>query len=166
MKITSKILFIGLIAGVMATSCTKKTCLNNVPELEYYQFNRSPVDSVHYLLIFNFKDCDGDIGMDATSTIKDEFGEEQSFNFFIDLYHVVNNEWVKHEFGNSAGLNYKIPILSNSNVDPSLDGELERKLHPVTALLGYDSVMFKSRILDNAGHYSNEVETPGFIIDN
>jgi hypothetical protein len=165
MKLTSKIIFIGVLVGFFFTSCEKKSCTDPIPEMTFLEFVPSTVDTGNYLLVFEFSDCDGDIGIEGSTNIRDEFGELQTNNFFIDLYHVVNNQWVKHDFGNAAGLDYRIPPLSNSNQDPSLEGEIEKDLHPITSLLGYDSVMFRSRILDNAGHYSNEVETPGFIVN-
>ena len=165
MKLTSKIVFIAVSIGVFFTSCEKKNCADPIPEMTFLDFAPSPTDSDYYLLTFEFADCDGDIGLEAARNITDENGELQTNNFFIDLYHVENNQWVKHEYEpGAAGLDYKIPPLSNSNQDPSLEGEIERKLHPIFGLEGYDSVMFKARILDNAGHYSNTVETPGFIV--
>ena len=155
-----------MLFGVLATSCEKKKCTDPVPELSFKEFVPSLTDSNTYLLTFEFSDCDGDVGMSTTSTILDENGEVQEYNYMLDLYHVVNGQWVKHEFiPGAAGLDYKIPVLENSNQDPSLEGEIERKLNKYFALEGYDSVMFKATILDNAGHYSNTVETPGFILN-
>ncbi|MFT4754840.1 MAG: hypothetical protein ACI9GM_001395 [Salibacteraceae bacterium] len=166
MKWASKIILFGFLLGVFTTSCDKKECSDPVPKMTFMQFVPSQTDSGNYLLVFEFSDCDGDMGMETSSSIRDENGELQTNNFMLDLYHIVNNQWVKHEFDSTdAGLDYKIPILGNSNLNPSLEGEIERKLDPVFGLVGYDSVMFKARILDNAGHYSNEVETPGFIIN-
>lgn len=166
MKLASKIILIVVLLGGLFSSCEKKTCDDPLPSMTFKEFVPSQVDSGYYLLVFEFADCDGDMGTNAADTIYDENGEKQVNNFFIDLYYVENNQWVKHEFDpGSVGLDYKIPPLSNSNQDPSLEGEIERKLHPVFGLAGHDSVMFKSRILDNAGHYSNWVETPGFVVN-
>lgn len=152
--------------GGMLTSCEKKSCDEPIPEMDFLSFKPSLVDSGYFVLTFSFKDCDGDVGMSPTSTILDENGEVQSTNFKIDLYHVVNNQWVKHEFKTGEpGLDAKIPVLSNSSANPVLDGEIDKRMHQTFGLLDYDSVMFKSRILDNAGHYSNIVETPGFVIE-
>jgi hypothetical protein len=168
MKWAPKIVFIALLTGFISTACKKKTCEEVIPEMEYLDFNYRAfgADSGNYILTFKFNDCDGDIGMNPTDTIVDEFGEKQTTNFKIDIYYVANDQWVKHVFGpDDAGLDAKIPVLGNSTLNPVLDGEIDKKIHPSTfAVLGYDSIMFKSKILDNAGHYSNEVETPGFII--
>jgi len=165
MKLASKIAFIGLLLGVSVTSCHKKECSEVVPEMEFLSFKPSQVDSGYFILTFSFKDCDGDVGKDAGQSIMDENGEIQKSNFMIDLYHVVNNQWVKHEFNqDDAGLDDNIPVLNNGATNPILDGEVDKRLHKDFALLGYDSVKFVSKILDNQGHYSNEVETPGFVI--
>lgn len=166
MKLASKIILFGFLIAVFITSCDKKECLDIVPKMTFKKFVPSLTDRGSYLLVFEFTDCDGDLGMEPTATIRDENGELQANNFLIDLYHVVDGKWVLHEFDmDAAGLDYKIPVLKNSNIDPSLEGDIERLLDPVFGLVGYDSVMFKARILDNAGHYSNEVETPGFVIN-
>lgn len=164
MKTAPKIVLIAFITSLVFSACEKKSCGEPVPQMSFAQFTPAPNDTLNYVLTFNFSDCDGDVGMTPTATIVDENGETQNNNFMIDLYHIVNGQWVKHDFGNAVGLDSKIPELNNSSANPMLDGEIEKKLHPDLSLLGYDSVKFKSRILDNAGHYSNEVETPGFII--
>lgn len=164
-KITKIILFV-ILPGLVFSSCQKKICEDIVPGMTFKDFNPSTIDSGYYVLTFDFKDCDGDIGMETTSSILDEHGERQINNFFIDLYHVVDNKWVKHDYGQqNAGLDYKIPILNNSKGAKNLEGVIERKLDPIFGLVGYDSVMFKSKILDNEGHYSNEVTTPGFRLN-
>ena len=165
MKWTSKIVLFGLLMGGILSSCDKKTCEEPIPEMGFVSFKPSASDTDYFVLTFSFKDCDGDIGMSPTSTILDENGEVQTTNFKIDLYHVENNQWVKHVFKpGEPGLDAKVPELGNSTANPVLDGEIDKRMHRTFGLLDYDSVMFKSRILDNAGHYSNEVETPGFII--
>lgn len=149
----------------MAGSCQKKSCEEPIPEIEFNRFELSPTDSGSYVLIFDFIDCDGDMGLSPTDSIRDKNGEFQTNNFFIDFYYSENDEWVKYVFNdNEPGLSAKIPILSNSNLNPVLEGEIERKLSPIH-LLGYDTVRFNVKILDNAGNYSNEVMTPGFILN-
>lgn len=166
MKWTTKILFIIFGFGIFTTSCEKKECEDPIPSLSYNNFTPSLEDSTAYLLIFDFSDCDGDIGMAATDSILDENGERQGFNSFIDIYYVQNGLWFKHEFKeDEVGLDYKIPVLQNSNQNPSLEGEIETKLYEsLFEILGYDTIKFRSRILDNAGHYSNEVETPAYVL--
>jgi hypothetical protein len=164
MKLMSKIILITLFLGAIFTSCEKKKCEDPIPQMSFKEFVPSEVDTGYYLLVFEFSDCDGDLGLEDGQTILDENGERQTNNFFLDFYYVENNAWVKYDFDSAVGLDYRMPVLSNSNQDPSLEGEIERKIDPVFGLAGKDSVMFKSRILDNAGHYSNEVETPGYVI--
>lgn len=161
----SKIILIVFGIGIFASSCEKKKCEDPLPEMSYMDFKISETDSSAYLLIFEFADCDGDVGMETTSSIVDENGEVQLFNSFIDIYHLDQGIWYKHEFDeNEVGLDYKIPVLENSNFDPSLEGEIETRIYETTFLiLGYDTIKFRSKILDNAGHYSNEVETPSFV---
>ena len=162
MKLVSKIALIGISVGVLFTSCKKELCKDAIPEMTYSDFYQLESDTNEFKLIFKFTDCDGDIGMETDGSIIDENGETQTTNFKIDLYFFENDDWNLYEFASEDGLNSKIPDLSNSTANPILDGEIEKSLNRFTSLAGYDSIMFKSRILDNAGHYSNEVETPGF----
>ncbi len=164
MKMWSKIVFIGILGGVIFTSCKKETCKEPVPVLTYYQFYQDPLDTNYYNLVFQFTDCDGDIGMESDAKIRDENGELQTTNFKIDLYYFENNQWNLYEFASEDGLNSRIPVLGNSVANPILDGEVEKKLERNFSLGGLDTIMFKSRILDNAGHYSNLIETPGFAL--
>jgi hypothetical protein len=164
MNWNSKILLLTVFVGFGCVSCKKETCKDPVPEMSFLEFYQVPNDPETYKLVFQFTDCDGDIGMESTATILDENGVVQTTNFKIDLYYFENNQWNKYEFASEDGLNSKIPVLGNSAANPILDGEIEKSLDRVFSLGGFDTIMFRSRILDNAGHYSNEVETPGFAI--
>lgn len=167
MKLASKIVLIGLLLGVIVTSCRKDDCVNSVPEMEYGDFYQTFPDTDYYYLTFKFSDCDGDIGMETTGSIRDENGEVQTTNFKIDLYYMENDEWFKYEFQSEDGLNSKIPDLTGASglQSPIENGEVEKELFGAASFGGYDTIMFKSRILDNAGHYSNEAETPVFVIN-
>ena len=151
MKWNSKILLIALFMGFGLVSCEKETCKDPVPQMSFLEFYQVPNDPETYKLVFQFTDCDGDIGMEASSTIVDENGQIQTTNFKIDLYYYENFQWKKYEFASEDGLNSKIPVLGNSSANPILDGEIEKSLDRVFSLGGYDTIMFKSRILDNAG---------------
>lgn len=165
MKMPSKIALITILCGVLVSSCKKDACQVQVPEMEFMDFYQVAGDSVNYKLLFQFSDCDGDIGMETTSTIVDEHGETQSTNFKIDLYYLEDGVWSQHIFASEDGLNSKIPVLTDGNDSEIENGELEKTLHKDFSLGGYDSILFRSRILDNAGHYSEEVETPIFYIE-
>tara|TARA_R110002050_G_scaffold244268_1_gene380916 strand:- start:72434 stop:72937 length:504 start_codon:yes stop_codon:yes gene_type:complete len=167
MKQGSKIVFIALLLGVFITSCTKKGCDEPIPQLNFLSFTLVSVDSSDYKLTYSFSDCDGDIGMAPDAKITDENGEVQTNNMLMTPYYMQNGVWVERTYlPGEPGLDNKIPVISNSNVNPAIDGEFDRKINLVgTGLAGYDTLMFKCKILDNAGHYSEEVETPGFIIN-
>ena len=164
MNWTTKILFIIFGFGIFLTSCEKKECEDPIPSLSYLDFQPSPTDSNELILTHEFADCDGDFGMVPGAKILDENGEIQLFNLLIDLYYLEDGIWKKHDWGSNASLNTSIPVLENSNLDPSLEGEIDKSLSTADfVILGYDTIMYKTRILDNAGHYSNEVESPGIV---
>jgi hypothetical protein len=166
MKLASKIIFIGLLLGITATSCKKSACQEQIPELAYLSFSIISEDSSEYRLTYSFSDCDGDLGMSPDGSIKDENGEVQTNNIFITPFYMENGVWIEKVYKEGfPGLDNKIPILGNSSANPSLDGEFDRDINLVASDLGeYDTLMFKCKILDNAGHYSEEVESPGFPI--
>lgn len=164
MKILSKILFILLVVITISTSCKKEDCGKTVPDLSFSQFYATSVDTNEFYLVLKFNDCDGDFGMSPNATIKDSEGLIQETNLKIDLYHLENGIWKKHLFASPEGLNSKVPELGNSDANPELDGEIEVKIGAVS-LGGYDTIHFQARILDNAGHYSDWVETPTFIMN-
>lgn len=173
MNLASKIVLIVIIGGVFSTSCRKNTCKEVIPEMTYSDFyqNLTPdhSDSGSFFLLHKFNDCDGDIGMESTSTIFDENGEVQTTNLKIDLYYTLDGQWIMHIFDSGDGLNSKIPVLSTGGDDPILDGEIQNRIdiYSINIPTPYvtDTIMFKSRILDNAGHYSNIAESPAFIIN-
>jgi len=168
MNLASKIALIGIIGGVLSTSCKKEQCTEPVPEVSFLEYYQEAADTTIYHLVFKFTDCDGDIGMETTGSILDENGDVQTTNFKIDLYYYQNDQWNKHVFKSEDGLNSKIPVLGNSTVNPILDGEVEKVIDYYTIDLptigDFDTIMYKSRILDNAGHYSNWAESPQYII--
>lgn len=172
MNLASKIALIVIIGGVFSTSCRKETCTNSIPEMTYSDFyqNLTPnsSDSSLFFLLHKFNDCDGDVGMETTGSILDENGDKQTTNLKIDLYYSVEGQWVKHVFASGDGLNSKIPILNENGDKPILDGEVQKKINiyaiNIPTTNSTDTIMFQSRILDNAGHYSNIVESPSFQI--
>ena len=85
--------------------------------------------------------------MAPDAKITDENGEVQTNNMLMTPYYMQNGVWVERTYlPGEPGWDNKIPVIR-------------------TGLAGYDTLMFKCKILDNAGHYSEEVETPGFIIN-
>lgn len=167
MKQGSKIAFIALFLGYLSTSCEKKSCNEPIPQLGYLNFTVVSTDSAEYKLTYSFSDCDGDIGMSPDGEITDENGDIQTNNILMTPFYMENGVWVERTYEpGEPGLDSKIPLIDNSNVNPSIDGEFDREINLInTGLAGYDTLMFKCKILDNAGHYSEEVETPGFIIN-
>lgn len=166
MNAISKILLLGVLSSMVFASCRKEECQEVVPDLAYNRFEPSLTDSgqLAYNLIFDFTDCDGDFGKSANSEIIDQNGARQTNNFFIDMYYRENNAWKKYEFGPDApGFNTNIPVLSDNSASPILTGELEKTISLL--IYPFDTIKFESRILDNAGHYSNNVETPAFVMN-
>ncbi len=152
---------------LMATGCEKETCNEPVPDLTFNRFEQTGFDTsgAVYSLYYDFKDCDGDIGLQAGESITDSEGNVYEYNFFIDMYYFESGEWKKQEYPSGPGLNSRIPPLYDDGASPVLDGEIEYRLSYVgSGLYLHDTVMFRTRLLDNAGHFSNEVESPAFVI--
>lgn len=166
-KSVSKIVLFGLLFVGIMTSCGRDECEDPIPSLAFANFYADPLDTNEFQLVFSFSDCNGDIGMDANASIVDENGEVQSTNFKLDMYYMENGEWFKYEYASPEGINSTIPVLFEEDEVQSeiIDGEVQKDLHRDFSLGGKDTIYFVARILDNAGHYSNEVQTDAFAIN-
>ena len=99
--------------------------------------------------------------------ITDSEGNVYEFNFYLDMYYLEEGVWKKQEYPAGPGLNSRIPPLYDDGASPVLDGEIEYKIdYTGSGLYLHDTVMFRARLLDNAAHFSNEVETPIFVFTN
>lgn len=169
MKILSKIALLTLAGAFLFASCEKEQCTKTVPDLSFNRLELTGQDSVGekvYSLYYDFKDCDGDIGLHENENITDEEGVIHEFNYYIDMFYMENGVWLKQEYPSGPGLNSRIPPLSDGGASTVLDGEIEYKLNYVsTGMYLHDTLKFEATLIDNAGHKSNVAESEAFVFN-
>lgn len=153
--IKSKLLFFIVFAFVLVIfSCKKKEQYPIEPYIEFIDFtqikNAQGIDQSG-ILRFSFTDGDGDIGHGDADTSK---------NFFVNYYEVQNGVVKMLPFPNNS----KIPIITPEGNNKSIKGEIEMKLITNNPLSPYDTIMFDAKIVDNALHVSNTIQTNYIVL--
>ncbi|MBR9922734.1 MAG: hypothetical protein GYB31_18035 [Bacteroidetes bacterium] len=144
---------------ILLISCTKETQetiesdinpdISQVPEIELLQINQDEVTAYADSLVFTIKylDGDGDLGSDDPDKMNIELVDQRDPGTLIFGYH----------------LSPRAPEGSSISIEGSLDIVLEN-----TILLDPDNdqetTTFTIRILDEAGNWSNEVETEEVVV--
>ncbi len=158
------VFFISLLL-ILFFSCRKTQVYSIIPEIEYKSFdlrdttdllgNKGLVGQVS----FSFVDGDGDIGL--KQPVDDTDPEDTTYyNMFFTLWAMVKGELIKPEL--EQPLNYRIPYLEPESQDPSLKGII--KVDFLYIAFPYDTISYDFYIKDRAGHESNVVSTPFFIL--
>jgi len=154
MKWFSKIVVLTAITSVILSSCTKTSCNEDVPTIEFSKFEQ--FDDKTAKLIVTFKDCNGDIGLNQADSI-----EPFQYNFFMEYFEKQNGAWVNIK--PLIPYYYRIPILYDGS-DESVEGDIEISLASYyNPYSNYDTIKFQIHIMDRALNESNLVETSEII---
>jgi hypothetical protein len=156
------ILFLALIAGV---SCKPESCDDPVPSMSYKDLI-SIQDSV-YRLEFNFKDCNGDVGLGQNDTLPPyNVDGDYYYNLKIDVFYRDAGQWVQYDFNGGIGLDARIVPLTEDNREEVIEGVIERYI-PKFDLFGLgDTLRFRGTLIDRALNESIPAESGIVIIDN
>ena len=136
------------------SSCTKTSCNEDVPTIEFSKFEQFEDKTAK--LIVTFKDCNGDIGLNQADSI-----EPFQYNFFMEYFEKQNGAWVNIK--PIIPYYYRIPILydgSNESVEGDIEISLASYYNPYS---DYDTIKFQIYITDRALNESNIVETSEII---
>lgn len=151
----SKITVIFILLCVIVSSCTKRSCDNDVPAIVFSNFTQFSDNSAK--LILNFKDCNGDIGLSQADTV-DPF----QFNLFMELFELQNGEWIKQT--PLIPFYYRIPELTERGEEDVIEGDIEITMpsyfNPNSS---YDTLRFEVFVMDKALNQSNTVVTRDII---
>jgi hypothetical protein len=155
-----KILF--LLSAVMGLGgCIKKDKFSKVPEIKFKEFIL--YQDLTGDLTFTFTDGDGDIGFNQEDTL-DPFhrGGEHYYNFFMEYYVKVDNEFVKLD--PLIPYFYRLPYLKPEGKNKTLQGTITvRDITPFPVTLPYDTVKFVFYMEDRSFNKSNTQMTPEII---
>lgn len=167
MKIVPKIGLFAAIALIFALpACLPNNNFPDTPIIKYIGFEKFPksdgTDSTG-VLSFSFTDGDGDIGLAQGDTFPpNNFGSQYYYNFFTRYYEKQNGQFV--EVVLDPPNNYRIPVLTPSGQNKSLEGDIEVELYINNPLSTYDTIMFEAWIVDQALHESNVIKTEEIVV--
>lgn len=168
MKRLSKIAFLSIVSGLFFFACQKKNCGDVIPELSYksIKLTGSSAAPDSLTLTYKFKDCDGDIGLDAADTLGPFHKDSANYyNLRIDLFFFRNNKWNKAPVAAGApGFNSRVPVLNKTGKSQVLEGEVDKVISgKELQIFKYDTVRFEARLFDKGLNGSNKVVTPIYI---
>ncbi|MBD0405201.1 hypothetical protein [Flammeovirga sp. EKP202] len=177
---------IGLLMLSIFMSCFGEPEFPKEPEIEFAWIeNHTPGERFDSLYIgINFKDGDGDLGLDQSDTLGPYAPYEElmpgdsilkqnkyHFNYFVTVMKKEEDgEYRMVEFDSLSGQNFngRFPMLNNSGRERPLEGELRYYFtlfydgnliqSPVTK---GDSIKIKIQIVDRALNESNEIISTG-----
>jgi len=156
-----KWLFLALFAAVILPSCLKFEDFPIEPTVEFGSFTQYN-DSAH--LKFHFTDGDGDIGLNARDTFPPYDTLPYYYNLFLDYYKLNNGVWEEVEL--TLPLYYRIPVITPTGQNKTLEGDIEVFLFPYPTLTGTsgDTIKYTIQLVDRALHISNVTETGQIIV--
>lgn len=149
-------MFLIFVGGLfLLQSCLKRKEYPIIPHIEFKSF--VPMgDSAR--LIFSFTDGDGDLG-----PITSDAGELQD-NVILKYYEKVNGAWVlpNNADGDPIVFPYTTTTLTPAGKNKALKGDMIIYIVPLyynPFSPNSDTIKYDIRLLDQAGHQSNVVET-------
>lgn len=158
MKNATKLLFLSLAAAVLYVSCTRESCEEDIPVIDFNRFERISPDT--FMLVYDFVDCEGDIGLEAEDDQHPfDRDSEYFYNFWVDLYHMENGEWVMYDFGEGPGLNDRIRRIFPDGRERPVEGEIEKFIDASTFDPDLDSIKFRAVLIDRSLNQSEPAES-------
>ena len=116
------------------------------------------------ILVLEFTDGDGDIGLEQKDTIPPfHYGGEYYYNFIIDLFKKEGGDYVPVIFPDTTfTFNSRIPRIILSGNSKAIKGDLEYTfdLLIMKPFIPTDTIMIRTHIIDRALNKSNVVQTP------
>ncbi len=147
--------------SLIFSACEREECDEPVPEITYQDFIRFGPDSADFWL--NFKDCDGDFGMDPEDI--DTLTEDSTgrYNLFMDYLYFMDSTWhvLLLDIDSNGRFYYTVPRIENRSISNTLEGDIK-----IDMSRGYYfptlGTHFKYRVyvVDRAKNKSNVIETP------
>ncbi len=150
-----------LLLAVSFISCLKKKEFPIRPNIRFKKFIPSGNAGELYI---NFTDGDGNIGLaDGDTNPPYHSGTAFYYNLFLDYYEKQNGVWVKRDL--NPPFYYRVPILTPSGQNKTLDGEIKVKMEPYffDPSSDFDTIRFQVRLADRDLNVSPEIMTDEII---
>ena len=174
--------FLGILffASLFLVACKENEIYPIVPSIvfkdAYVLFDQNNMDSL-IVLVFSYKDGDGDIGLDGGDTLPpynpDTLGYNHSIlnrfynNVWIDYYEKRNSIYTKPLIPSTSDTVYKdvrVGNLTPQGSHKAIRGDIQVQFFPSSYPLRADTIKLKARLIDRALHISNEVESPDLYL--
>lgn len=161
-----KYLFSIVCIAVLFSSCKKDEVYPIEPVISFKSIGTligsNSKDSLAVIIV-NFTDGDGDIGLNPDDTLPPfNSGSPYYRNYQLELFEKVNGTWVLNSL--SPTLGGRLPYLTPKGSNKALKGEIRMDsnlpIHKTN-----DTCYFNVFIYDRALHKSNVVQTAEFIIN-
>lgn len=135
-------------------SCEKPPIYEDTPSITWLNFSEDTIQQLSGAVVFKFEftDGDGDLGLD---------GDTANHIIIVDTRRTPNDTSF-----------YKIPTIQRQGIVSSISGELEVTVSQICGINQsnplilcqpqpnyFDPIVYKIRIKDNAGRWSNEITT-------
>ncbi len=166
-KITKVLPIVVALTAILLASCNETVEYPVEPHLtflEYKVFSDQFNQDTALVLVMEFTDGDGDIGLAQADTFEPfNSGSKYYFNMYIDYFEFVDSQFTKvtpNPFSDDTiSYEYRLPreITPTTN-NKSIKGTIELSLNDILA--AHLPVKFKIYIYDRALHKSNTIETP------
>ncbi|MDR2083956.1 MAG: hypothetical protein LBP67_03065 [Bacteroidales bacterium] len=132
----------------------------------YKLINENDV-TVKCVLIIDFTDGDGDIGLEQGDTLP-PYIPPYNNNLFVDYFEMQNGILTQvHSMDSSATIvnfNSRLPVLTPSGVNKNIKGTIYDTINFINTFTEYDTIMFSIYMVDRELHSSNVVESPLIVV--
>ena len=157
--IMPRLVFVSVFVLLLFNACEKPPSYDETPFISWGSFSVDTVDQLNGVLTvaFNFEDGDGDLGNDTDTS---------NHIILVDTRRTPNDT-----------LFYRLPEIEPQGVVSSISGKIEVTLSQLCCIDPnnplilcnsiqdyYDPIVYKIRIRDNAGRWSNEIESPPLYV--
>ena len=173
----TKVLILIVTIGLIFGSCRKFEEYPEIPEIEFVDFplviNTSSGIIERGILTFNYKDGDGDLGLDTGDTLPPfDFSSPYYYNLIITYFEKQNGVFVKvpllswnsdSSYYDTLTFNSRFPVLTPESGNMNIKGVFQDTLYVYNPISEYDTIKFSFYIYDRALNQSNVVETGDIV---
>lgn len=117
------------------------------------------------MLVFDFVDCEGDIGLEAEDDSPPfDRDSEYFFNFWVDLYYLDNGDWLLYDFGEGPGLYDRIRRIFDDGRTRPVEGEIEKFIDASSFDPDLDTIKFRAVLIDRSLNKSEPSESDPIVL--
>jgi hypothetical protein len=148
------------------SGCLKPENYPDIPEIEYMNFV-SLYDTGQYpvrgILVFSFRDGDGDIGLNSGSDTLPPYNKDGDYYYNLVISYFEKRNGIFDSVVTDPPFSSRIPVLNPDYPDKAIKGIIYDTV-PLNPRPVYDTIRFSVFIYDRALHRSNVITTPEIIL--